>query len=171
MDQTKNIKAYAAYLEEKLAVYRELKVDYLRMETDQVERMRTLKWQDGLPQELTTMQRQIKVLLDCRFYLDSINNEITTEALRLLVKDLMRLFQLVNEGVINILRTLSRSYRVSYMCAEIFFELQKTDAVRALGIYKSFCEQATAVIEYFEFARKIQYGLGMTIPELKHVFN
>jgi hypothetical protein len=104
MDQSKNIKSYATYLEEKLAVYRELNADYLRTDTDQANRIRSLKF-PALVNDMVALQRQVKVLLECRFYLDSINNDITTEALRLLVKDLMRLFQVVNEGAINILRS------------------------------------------------------------------
>lgn len=38
-----------------------------------------------------------------QFYLDDMDDDVTMSALRLLVKDLLLLFQAVNEGVINVL--------------------------------------------------------------------
>ena len=38
-----------------------------------------------------------------KFYLDDLEDELTTTALRMLVKDLLILFQAGNEGVINVL--------------------------------------------------------------------
>jgi len=38
-----------------------------------------------------------------QFYLDDLEDELTTTALRMLVKDLLILFQAGNEGVINVL--------------------------------------------------------------------
>lgn len=41
--------------------------------------------------------------LSPQFYLDDLEDELTTTALRMLVKDLLILFQACNEGVINVL--------------------------------------------------------------------
>jgi hypothetical protein len=38
-----------------------------------------------------------------QFYLDDLEDQLTTAALQMLVKDLLILFQAVNEGVINVL--------------------------------------------------------------------
>lgn len=38
-----------------------------------------------------------------QFYLDDLDNELNITALRMLVKDLLILFQACNEGVINVL--------------------------------------------------------------------
>ena len=38
-----------------------------------------------------------------KFYLDDLEDELTTIALRMLVKDLLILFQAGNEGIINVL--------------------------------------------------------------------
>jgi hypothetical protein len=40
-----------------------------------------------------------------QFYLDDMDDDVTLTALRLLVKDLLLLFEAVNEGVINVLGT------------------------------------------------------------------
>ena len=105
MAQVRNIKSYAAYLEEKVAAYRELKRDYIK-EGDTISiHLRNLSWKEGLGREIEILQRQLKVLLESKFYLDSVDNDVTLEALRLLVHELFRLFQLVNEAVISLLRS------------------------------------------------------------------
>ena len=106
--------------------------------------MRKLALSDNLLRETTTLQRQISTLLNCKagilhvlgfllgsyntgtkernrlcasqFYLDEVDNEITLEAFRLLVKELLRLFQVVNEGVINILGERSLNHAFSVHC-------------------------------------------------------
>jgi hypothetical protein len=42
-------------------------------------------------------------ILFSQFYLDDLGDELTITALRMLVKDLLILFQAGNEGVINVL--------------------------------------------------------------------
>lgn len=73
----------------------------------------------------------------------------------MLVKDLLVLFQAVNEGVINLL--------------EHYFEMSHVDAQQALGLYRHFCKQTESVVEYFGIAKKLQNLLNVPIPNLKHV--
>ena len=73
----------------------------------------------------------------------------------MLVKDLLVLFQAVNEGVINVL--------------EHYFEMSHVDAKDSLSIYRHFCKQAEQVVEYFSVAKKMQNLLNVPIPNLKHV--
>ncbi len=82
-----------------------------------------------------------------------IDNEITLLAFRLLVKDLLILFQAVNEGVISVL--------------EQFFEMSKIDAKDALQIYKKFVKLTERVVDYLGAAKKSP--IGIDIPDLKHV--
>lgn len=74
---------------------------------------------------------------------------------RLLVKDLLVLFQAVNEGVVNVL--------------EHYFEMSHVDASSALSIYKHFCEQMKDVVEYLAIAKKLQNVLNVSVPNLRHV--
>ena len=76
-------------------------------------------------------------------------------ALRMLVKDLLILFQAVNEGVINVL--------------EHYFEMSHVDAETSLNIYRNFCKQTEKVVEYLGIARKLQNLLNVPVPNLKHV--
>lgn len=75
----------------------------------------------GLLRETKVVHRMIDALVECRvcrkeisvvlvdrclllqFYLDDLEDELTITALRMLVKDLLILFQAGNEGVINVL--------------------------------------------------------------------
>ena len=87
--------------------------------------------------------------------MDNLEDELVVTALRLLVKDLLVLFQAVNEGVINVL--------------EHYFEMSHVDASSALGIYRHFCEQTKEVVDYLAVAKKLQNILNVPIPNLKHV--
>lgn len=83
------------------------------------------------------------------------DDDLTMTALRMLVKDLLMIFQAVNEGVINVL--------------EHYFEMSKTDAATALKIYKRFCVQTENVVSYLAVAKKMQNIINVQIPNLKHV--
>jgi hypothetical protein len=95
------------------------------------------------------------LLTGFQFYLDNLEDELVVSALQLLVKDLLVLFQAVNEGVINVL--------------EHYFEMSHVDATTALEIYRHFCAQTKEVVEYLSVAKKLQNVLGIPIPNLKHV--
>lgn len=73
----------------------------------------------------------------------------------MLVKDLLILFQAVNEGVINVL--------------EHYFEMSHVDAEQALSVYRNFCKQTERVVDYLTVAKKLSNLLNVPIPNLKHV--
>lgn len=73
----------------------------------------------------------------------------------MLVKDLIILFQALNEGVINVL--------------EHYFEMSHVDAESALSIYRKFCRQTEKVMEYLAIAKKLQNLLNVPVPNLRHV--
>jgi hypothetical protein len=84
-------------------------------------KLRVMAVEEGLLRETKTVQTMIDTLVECRvrshlhqsanldlysisqFYLDDLEDELTITALRMLVKDLLILFQAGNEGVINVL--------------------------------------------------------------------
>ncbi|CAG8551180.1 1530_t:CDS:10 [Ambispora leptoticha] len=157
VEQSKNIHAYAAYLEERAGTYRELKLDFIKEHSRSDAsggRLRKLTVAKGLLREVKLLQRQLGALLKCKFFLDEVDNEVTLTAFRLLVKDLLDLFQVVNEGVINVL--------------EQYIEMSLIDAKDALEIYRTFVKQTEGVVDYLSVAKKLQAALQMTIPNLKH---
>ncbi|KAG2338437.1 ANTH-domain-containing protein [Suillus weaverae] len=117
-------------------------------------KLRVMTVDKGLLRETKTVQTMIDTLVECRFYLDDLEDELTITALRMLVKDLLILFQAGNEGVINVL--------------EHYFEMSKIDAEQALSIYRHFCTQTERVVEYLGVAKKLQNLLNVPIPTLKH---
>ncbi|GJJ11113.1 hypothetical protein Clacol_005344 [Clathrus columnatus] len=121
-------------------------------------KLRVMTVEKGLLRETKVVQRMIDALLDCRsflkFYQENVEDELTGTALRMLVKDVLVLFQAVNEGVINVL--------------ESYFEMSHIDAEQALVIYRHFCKQAERVMEYLTIARKLENILNIPIPQLRH---
>ncbi|KAG1831380.1 ANTH domain-containing protein [Suillus variegatus] len=125
-----------------------------RSKTIMGRKLRVMTVDKGLLRETKTVQTMIDTLVECRFYLDDLEDELTITALRMLVKDLLILFQAGNEGVINVL--------------EHYFEMSKIDAEQALSIYRHFCTQTERVVEYLSVAKKLQNLLNVPIPTLKH---
>ncbi|KAF8141827.1 ANTH domain-containing protein [Boletus edulis] len=125
-----------------------------RSKTIMGRKLRLMTVEKGLLRETKTVQKMIDSLVECRFYLDDLEDELTITALRMLVKDILILFQAGNEGVINVL--------------EHYFEMSKYDAEEALSIYRNFCDQTERVVEYLGVAKKLQNLLNVSIPNLKH---
>lgn len=93
-------------------------------------------------------------MLTTQFYDDDLKDENTILAFRMLIKDLLVLFQAGNEGVCNIL--------------EHYFEMSKYDATEAFDIYKSFIKQTDRVVDYLGIARKLHHVVNVPVPNLKH---
>ncbi|KAI8372995.1 AP180 N-terminal homology domain-containing protein [Radiomyces spectabilis] len=151
-----NIHNYTSYLIQRVHAYRELKMDYIKATTvNKVSRLRRLTVAQGLLRDLPVLQKQIGALLRCKFHMDDVDNTISLYAFRLLVEDMLVLFQTVNEGVVNIL--------------EQYFTMSQTDARAALEIYKRFSRQTEDTIAFMATARHLQHEMHMTIPVPKHV--
>ncbi|KAI0683970.1 ANTH domain-containing protein [Cytidiella melzeri] len=117
-------------------------------------KLRVMTVEKGLLRETKIVQKQIDALVETRFYLDDLEDELNITALRMLVKDLLILFQACNEGVINVL--------------EHYFEMSKIDAKEALAVYRHFCKETERVVEYLGVAKKLQNLLNVPIPNLRH---
>lgn len=151
---------YSKYLQARVKQFDATNVDYVRDErsnnsTSQMGgRLRTLSVQKGLLREAESVQKQIDALLKNYFLENEVNNDVILTAFRLLVNDLLALFQELNEGVINIL--------------EHYFEMSKVDAERALKIYKKFVEQTKYVIDYLRVAKHLEFATKLHVPTIKH---
>lgn len=99
-------------------------------------------------------------------------NEITVTVFRLLVLDLLALFQVLNHGLINVLgkKHCKLKYRVIFFLTAIghFFEMSKVDAERALEIYRTFTKQTDIVVQYLSVARQYEHHTRVEVPKLKH---
>jgi hypothetical protein len=68
-------------------------------------KLRIMSVEKGLLRETKAVLKQIDTLIECKFYLDNLEDALTVTALRMLVQDLLILFSAGNEGVINVLGT------------------------------------------------------------------
>jgi hypothetical protein len=70
-------------------------------------RLEKLTVEKGLLRETETVQHQLTALLKCDVMENEPENEITITVFRLLVLDLLALFQALNQALINVLGELS----------------------------------------------------------------
>ena len=150
---------YSKYLATRVKQFELTKIDYVRDErannvSGNGGRLRLLTIEKGLLREAESVQKQIDSLLKNNFMENEINNDVILTAFRLLVNDLLALFQELNEGVINIL--------------EHYFEMSKVDAESSLKIYKKFVDQTKYVIDYLRVAKHLEYATKLHVPTIKH---
>ena len=154
------IMKYSKYLHTRVKQFDATGIDYVRDErsnnstTQEGGRLRSLTVEKGLLRETESVQKQIDSLLKNSFMENDINNDVVLTAFRLLVNDLLALFQELNEGVINIL--------------EHYFEMSKYDAERSLKVYKKFVDQTKYVIDYLRVAKHLEYATKLHVPTIKH---
>lgn len=149
--QGRNIRHYAAYLTERARGYRHCKVDFVRGADHRFEKLTVEK---GLLRETEAVQQQIQQLLKCDVMDNEPENEITITVFRMLVLDLLALFNVVNQAMISILGH--------------FFEMSKSDAERAMDIYRTFTKQTDFVVGYLSTARTYEHQTRVEVPKLKH---
>ncbi|KAJ9133002.1 ANTH-domain-containing protein [Pleurostoma richardsiae] len=149
--QGRNIRHYANYLSERARAYRDTKCDWVRAKESRLEKLSVEK---GLLRETEVVQHQLTALLKCDVLENEPENEITITAFRLLVLDLLALFQVLNQAMINILGH--------------FFEMSKVDAERAMDIYRDFTKQTDFVVQYLSVARQYEHHTRVEVPKLKH---
>lgn len=149
--QGRNIRHYSNYLSERARAFRETKIDWVRGKETRLEKLSVEK---GLLRETEVVQHQLTALLKCDVMENEPENEITVTVFRLLVLDLLALFQALNQAMINILGH--------------FFEMSKTDAERAMDVYRTFTRQTDFVVQYLSIARQYEHHTRVEVPKLKH---
>ncbi|KAK5126565.1 hypothetical protein LTR85_009499 [Meristemomyces frigidus] len=149
--QGHNIRRYSEYLLARAQAYAATKCDYVRSGDGRLKRLSIDK---GLLRETEVVQDQIKALVKCDLLSNDVENEITLTAFRLLTRDLLDLYNVENEAVMNVLSH--------------YFEMSKPDAERAIKIYKAFCKQTDQVVQYLSTARQYEHATRLEIPKIKH---
>ncbi|KAF7197103.1 ENTH domain-containing protein C19F8.03c [Pseudocercospora fuligena] len=149
--QGQNIRVYSEYLLSRAIAYERSKCDFVRSGEG---RMKRLTVDKGLLRETEVVQSQIKALVKCDLLSNDVENEISLTAFRLLTRDLLDLYNVENEAVMNVLSH--------------YFEMSRPDAERSIAIYKNFCKQTEQVVQYLSVARQYEYATRLEIPKLKH---
>jgi hypothetical protein len=87
----------------------------------------------------------------------------------MLVLDLLAMFHVMNQAMINILGTSSTIvYWLILISSGHFFEMSRPDAERAMEIYKNFTKQTDFVVGYLNTARQYEHQTRVEVPKLKH---
>ncbi|KAF4429425.1 ENTH domain-containing [Fusarium acutatum] len=170
--QGRNIRHYAHYLAERARAYEKTKTDWVRASESRLEKLSVEK---GLLRETEIVQHQLEALLKCDVMENEPENEITITVFRLLVLDLLALFQVLNQGLISILGMfapppLSQPATLTNVPTPSgkFFEMSKVDAERAMAIYRKFTKQTDYVVQYLSVARQHEHHTRVEVPKLKH---
>lgn len=135
------VRNYALYLEEKLESFRVLNYD---VEKDPL-KIRDLDT-NGLLDQLPALQQLLFRLLGCQPQGASSYNVIIQHALSMVALESVRIQTAINDGILNLV--------------DKFFEMQRDDAIRALGMYRRAMEQAEQLSEFHEVCKSIHIGRG-----------
>jgi hypothetical protein len=149
--QGQNIRRYSEYLLARAQAFEAAKCDFVANGQEHVKRLTVEK---GLLRETEIIQVQVRSLVKCNMLDDDMENEISLTAFRLLTRDLLDLYAAENEAVMNVLGH--------------YFEMSRTDAERAIKIYKTFCKQTDQVVQFLGVARQFEHATRLEIPKIKH---
>lgn len=149
--QGHNIRRYSEYLLARAQAFEAAKCDFVANGQEHVKRLTVEK---GLLRETEIIQVQVRSLVKCNMLDDDMENEISLTAFRLLTRDLLDLYAAENEAVMNVLGH--------------YFEMSRTDAERAIKIYKTFCKQTDLVVQFLGVARQFEHATRLEIPKIKH---
>ena len=98
-----------------------------------------------------SLEVQIQALIKNRYTQFDLSNELIIFGFKLLIQDLLALYNALNEGIITLL--------------ESFFELSHHNAERTLDLYKTFVDLTEHVVRYLKSGKTA----GLKIPVIKHI--
>ncbi|KAJ2679894.1 hypothetical protein GGI25_001083 [Coemansia spiralis] len=155
-EQSKNVRTYAAYLNDKVLAFKAIRIDHVTQKNPNGSQIYMKHPTDikFMLLEVSTVQKQLHSVLKNRFDSDTLNNETTFSAFRYCLRDMLKLFQVMNLGVMKMLK--------------VYFEMREEDMRRALDLYKRFVKLTDRTDEYLKIARRFEAIFGFSIPELNH---
>lgn len=157
-EQSKNVRTYASYLYDKVLAYKAIRVDHIvQQKSPSGGSQIYIKTPTDIKLmllEVSTVQKQLHSVLKNGFPSDTLNNETTFSAYRYCLRDMLKLFQVMNLGVMKMLK--------------VYFDMQEDDMRRALDLYKRFVKLTDRADEYLKTARQFEGIFGFSIPSLTH---
>ncbi|WFD04660.1 hypothetical protein MOBT1_003374 [Malassezia obtusa] len=152
---SRTLTRYATYLEYRITTFKELGYDLVQAsKRDRFARLRKMSVSKGLLREIAMLQRLMNALLECSFFADNKQDDLTMSALRMTLKDLLAHYMGINEGIINML--------------EHYFDMGRREAERSLELYKQFCWQTEKVVAFLDSSRRLSHSLRSAVPSLNH---
>lgn len=150
--QGQNIRRYTEYMVSRAKAYDKTKHDYVLLLNKG--HFKSLSVDKGLLRESEILLDQLKACTRCDLMELDPENEISLTAFRLLTRDLLDLFAVMNEAVMSVLQH--------------YFEMSRPDAERAVKIYRRFCTCTEQVIAYLRSAQLHANAMRLQIPRIKH---
>ncbi|CAN8230494.1 unnamed protein product [Cochlearia groenlandica] len=161
------IRTYALFLEERLECYRVLKYDIeaerlpkgsgpssknVDINGSQTYRTRMLS-EEELLEQLPALQQLLYRLTGCQPQGSAYSNYLIQYGLALVLKESFKIYCAINDGIINLV--------------DMFFEMSRHDAVKALNIYKRAGQQAENLADFYEYCKGLELARNFQFPTLR----
>ncbi|GAB2291424.1 hypothetical protein Dimus_025680 [Dionaea muscipula] len=154
------VRTYALFLEERLECFRILKYD---IEAERLtrpspgaskvhSRTRLLSC-DELLEQLPALQQLLYRLIGCQPEGVACCNYLVQYALALVLKESFKIYCAINDGIINLV--------------DMYFDMSKHDAVKALNVYKRAGRQAEYLADFYEFCKRLDLARNFQFPTLR----
>ncbi|KAF9662967.1 hypothetical protein SADUNF_Sadunf18G0109200 [Salix dunnii] len=154
------VRTYALFLEERLECFKTLKFD---IEAERLtktspgatkvhSKTRLLNREDLLEQ-LPALQQLLYRLIGCQPEGGAYTNYLVQYALALVLKESFKIYCAINDGIINLV--------------DMFFEMSKHDAVKALNTYKRAGQQAECLAEFYDYCKGLELARNFQFPTLR----
>ncbi|KAI5557638.1 hypothetical protein BDE02_18G117400 [Populus trichocarpa] len=154
------VRTYALFLEERLECFKTLKFD---IEAERLtktspgatkvhSKTRLLNREDLLEQ-LPALQQLLYRLVGCQPEGGAYTNYLVQYALALVLKESFKIYCAINDGIINLV--------------DMFFEMSKHNAVKALNTYKRAGQQAECLAEFYDYCKGLELARNFQFPTLR----
>ncbi|KAF0906146.1 hypothetical protein E2562_009136 [Oryza meyeriana var. granulata] len=115
-------------------------------------RTRTLPSLD-LMEQLPALQQLLFRLMGCQPEGAAGTNYLIQYALALALKESFKIYCAINDGIINLV--------------DMFFDMPKYDAIKALSIYKRAGQQAENLADFYDFCKQLELARTFQFPTLR----